>query len=214
MDIDLVPETTQSIETQPYAPSLPETQIQDNFSWAGIISTIIVFIMILSIVFWMIQRLSRKGLQSVDTSWIRVLDRQTLSPQHNLYLVEVAGRIHILGSTDHQISQIATIDDTRQVSEILEEIARRPDDTVDRFMRFVRQDNKEKAVDSSWENSFERNRGSGWGGFRDQFGSNQFKGMKVLKYLNRNISQGFRHKKMRNNFSSELEKLMQDEEKF
>ncbi|MCL1852454.1 MAG: flagellar biosynthetic protein FliO [Peptococcaceae bacterium] len=132
MDITLI-----DIESQPYAPNIPATQLQEAFSWTGLVSTVVLFLIILCLVLWLVKKLHRKKFQGVQTSWLRVLDRQVLSPQHFVYLVEVAGKIQVWGSTDHQINQITEINTTSQISDILEEIARRPEDPVDRLIRFV-----------------------------------------------------------------------------
>jgi flagellar protein FliO/FliZ len=134
-----VMENTTSVENQVYAPESAQiqTQIQEAFSWAGLISTVVLFIIILLIILWLVQKINRKGFQRIQTPWIRVLDRQSLSPQQNVYLVEVAGKIQIWGSTDHQINQISEIDDPDHVSNILQEIAQRPEDSVDKLMKFL-----------------------------------------------------------------------------
>ncbi|MCL1790407.1 MAG: flagellar biosynthetic protein FliO [Peptococcaceae bacterium] len=132
MDVDLV-----DIENQPYAPSIVTTQVQEAFSWTGLLATVILFLCILCLTLWIIQKLHHKKYQGLQAGWLRVLDRQVLSPQHFVYLVEVAGKIQVWGSTDHQINQITEINSTCQISDIMEEIARRPEDPVDRLIRFV-----------------------------------------------------------------------------
>ncbi|MDP4160432.1 MAG: flagellar biosynthetic protein FliO, partial [Bacillota bacterium] len=60
----------------------------------------------------------------------RVLDRQVLSGQQSLYLVEIAGQLQVLGGTDHHLVKISEINDPAVAAEILEEIATRPIERV------------------------------------------------------------------------------------
>jgi len=88
----------------------------------------------LGIAFWLIKRLNRYTVRNMDSPWARVLDRQVLYGNQVLYLVEIAGKIQILGVTDHHISKVEEIDDPDIASEILEEIAHRPEEKLDKFM--------------------------------------------------------------------------------
>lgn len=78
----------------------------------------------------MIRRLNQAALQRMNVSWARVLDRQVLSGQQSLYLVEVAGELQVLGGTDHHLIKISEINDPAVAAEILEEIAARPTERV------------------------------------------------------------------------------------
>ena len=178
-----------SMEAQPYVPNISETQLESTFSWAGLISTILIFIMILGAVFWVVQRMNRKKYQSVQTPWLRVLDRQFLSPQHPIYLVEVAGKIQIWGSTDHQISQITEVNNPAQAADILEEIARRPEAPVDRLMRGVLSYRRRKDANSNGPEKF----------------SLQLKDIRSLKDT--------AGSKKKDAFSSRLEKMIRNDEK-
>ncbi len=106
----------------------------DPFSWGGLIAYIVVFLIILSIAFWLIKRLNRYSVRNMDSPWARVLDRQVLYGNQVLYLVEIAGKIQILGATDHHISKVEEINDPDIAAEILEEIAHKPEEKMDKFM--------------------------------------------------------------------------------
>jgi flagellar biosynthetic protein FliO len=54
--------------------------------------------------------LLRKGPAAVQTGWIRIWETVHLSPHRTLYLVEINGRLLILGATDHQVSLLTELD--------------------------------------------------------------------------------------------------------
>ncbi|NLM20970.1 MAG: flagellar biosynthetic protein FliO [Peptococcaceae bacterium] len=140
-----------NIENQPYnlggsgAVVTPEA----TTSWTGLIGTIVVFLIILVVALWLIKRVNRFAVRNIDSPWVRVLDRQVLHGQQTLYLVEIAGKIQVLGGTDHHITKVAEINDPEIVAEILEEIAREPQEKMDRLMNVIwRKVRKRKRKDS------------------------------------------------------------------
>lgn len=124
-----------SIEDQTYNVSVPSPAVgAEAFSWTGLIGTILIFLVILIVALWMIKRLNRYTVRNMQSPWVRVLDRQILNGQQALYLVEIAGKIQILGGTDHHLSKIEEINDPDLAAEILEEIASRPEEKMDKIM--------------------------------------------------------------------------------
>lgn len=145
------------IESQPYNPSIPTAAATpESISWAGLIGTIVVFIIILCVALWMIKKLNRYSVRNIQTSWVRVLDRQVLSGQQTLYLVEIAGKIQVLGGTDHHISKVADIDDVEVAAEILDEIARQPQEKMDKLMSGVRKRFRSKRKTNTFSAELER----------------------------------------------------------
>jgi len=140
---------------QPYNPGVAAPAAAEPFSWAGLIGTIVVFLIILLAALWMIKKLNRYSVRNIQSPWVRVLDRQALSPQQSLYLVEIAGKIQVLGGTDHHITKVAEINDPEIAAEILEEIALRPQESKDRFMNGIwkkfRPKNKKKDFSAELE---------------------------------------------------------------
>lgn len=123
-----------SIENQPYNPAATVTASSQPFSWAPLIGTILLFLVILIVALWMIKRLNKYSFRKMQSPWVRVLDRQVLNGQQVLYLVEIAGKIQVLGGTDHHITKIAEINDPEVAAEILEEIVDRPEEKMDKMM--------------------------------------------------------------------------------
>jgi Flagellar biogenesis protein len=103
---------------------------QSVFSWWGLLGTLLIFLIILFVSLWIIRRLNKASLRSMNAPWARVLDRQVLTGQQSLYLVEVAGQLQVLGGTDHHLVKISEINDPIVAAEILEEIATRPAERV------------------------------------------------------------------------------------
>ena len=123
-----------NIENQPYDPNVTVPVTPETFSWSGLIGTIVVFLIILIIALWLIKRLNRYSVRNMESPWARVLDRQVLYGSQVLYLVEIAGKIQVLGVTDHHISKVEEINDPEIAAEILEEIAQRPEEKLDKVM--------------------------------------------------------------------------------
>ena len=118
----------------PNEPSLSPpgtTDINPAFPWLEMAGTVLVFLAIFLVALWVIRRLYLSNLRSMETPWARVLDRQLLGGQQNLYLVEIAGQLQILGGSDHHLLKICEINDPVIAAEILEEIAARPTERID-----------------------------------------------------------------------------------
>lgn len=104
---------------------------QSVFSWWGLMGTLLVFLVILLVCLWIIRRLNRANLRSLNAPWARLIDRQVLNGQQSLYLIEIAGQLQVLGGSDHHLQKIAEIHDPKVAAEILEEIATRQSDRVE-----------------------------------------------------------------------------------
>lgn len=110
---------------------------QSVFSWWGLLGTLLVFLIILLVSLWTLRRLNRVNMRSMNAPWARVIDRQMLGGQQNLYLVEIAGQLQVLGGSDHHLVKISEINDPHLAAEILEEIATRPTERVEGWLQSV-----------------------------------------------------------------------------
>lgn len=110
---------------------------QPVFSWWGLLGMLLVFLIILLVSLWIIRRLSKMSNRRITAPWARVLDRQVLSGQQSLYLVEIAGQLQVLGGTDHHLVKISEIHDPHIASEILEEITSRPTERMEGWIQSV-----------------------------------------------------------------------------
>lgn len=123
-------------EGQPFPQSGASPVVtQPVFSWWGLLGTLLVFLIILLVSLWVLRRLSQANMRSMNTPWARVLDRQILSGQQSLYLVEIAGQLQVLGGSDHHLVKISEINDPHIAAEILEEIATRPTERVEGWLQ-------------------------------------------------------------------------------
>ncbi|HHV65651.1 MAG TPA: FliO/MopB family protein [Peptococcaceae bacterium] len=143
-------------ENQPYDPSLTPSPAAEPFSWASLIATVVIFLLILTVALWLLKKLNRYTVRSIQSPWVRVLDRQVLNGQQTLYLVEIAGKIQILGATDHHLTKVAEINDPAIVAEILEEIASRPEEKMDRFLMGIWKRLKRRKSKDSFSLELER----------------------------------------------------------
>jgi len=145
------------IESQPYNPGTVAAPVNtEPFSWIGLIATIVVFLIILAVALFMIKRLNRFSYRNMQSPWVRVLDRQVLNGQQVLYLVEIAGKIQVLGGTDHHITKVAEINNPEVAAEILEEIANQPQEKMDIFMTGIWKRIRKRNKDNVFSNELER----------------------------------------------------------
>lgn len=140
-------------ESQAWAPGESvTTPPAAGSSWWGIVVTVLIFLVILYIALRMIQRLNRSAIRGMNAPWARVLDRQIMYGQQALYLVEIAGKLMILGGTEHHIEKLAEIDDPELAAEILDELANRPveraEGTLSHVLQTIFSGKKRKEKDS------------------------------------------------------------------
>ncbi|HWQ43421.1 MAG TPA: flagellar biosynthetic protein FliO [Desulfosporosinus sp.] len=126
-------------EDNPLPPSGAASVVaQPVFSWWGLMGTLLVFLVILLVSLWVIRRLNRANVRSMNAPWARVLDRQVLGGQQSLYLVDIAGQLQVLGGSDHHLLKISEINDPDLAAEILEEIATRPVERVEGWAKNIK----------------------------------------------------------------------------
>lgn len=119
-------------EDQALPTTVADTAVQQTaFSWWGTLETILVFALILIVSLWILRRLNKANVRSMNAPWAKLLDRQTLGGQQMLYLVEIAGQLQVLGGSDHHLVKISEINDPKVATEILDEIAGRPTERVE-----------------------------------------------------------------------------------
>lgn len=78
-------------------------------------------IVVLGLAFFVLKYLQKRTAISQTGRWIRVIDQVGIGPNKALLLAEIAGRLYVLGVTDHNISKILEIKEASQVEAILEE---------------------------------------------------------------------------------------------
>jgi flagellar protein FliO/FliZ len=115
-----------SIENQPYIPLAPTPAVNTAISWWGYIGMVSIFIIILIISLVVLKTLRKSNFGISESKWVKVLDRQQLGGQQMLYLVEIAGKLQVLGGSDNSLVKISEIDNPEVATEILEDIANRP----------------------------------------------------------------------------------------
>ncbi len=82
---------------------------------------IISLIVVIGLAIIGIKFLQKRAFITQTGRWIRIIDQVGIGPNKALLLSEIAGRIYVLGVTDHSISKLLEIEETSQVAAILEE---------------------------------------------------------------------------------------------
>lgn len=130
-----MPYTQVSIDdATPYQGSIADPVSQagsDPSFYGGLLGTILIFIVILVVALWVIRKMNQASFRGMQAPWARVLDRQILNTNQSLYLVEIAGKLQVLGGTDHHLIKIDEINDPELAAEILDELAHRPNERVE-----------------------------------------------------------------------------------
>jgi len=110
-----------------WAESLPELNYQqpEAYPLPGIGSLLLRFVISLAAVivlaFLVIKFFQRKLFVFRSGSWIRVLDQVAVGPNKGLLLVEIAGKVYVLGVTEHNITRLLEINDPEEVAALLAE---------------------------------------------------------------------------------------------
>ncbi len=110
-----------------WAESLPELSYQqpEPYTLPGIGALLLRFVIslaaVLVLAFLMIRFFQRKLFVLGSGSWIRVLDQVTVGPNRGLLLVEIAGKVYVLGVTEHNITRLLEITDPEDVAALLAE---------------------------------------------------------------------------------------------
>ncbi|MCS7220746.1 MAG: flagellar biosynthetic protein FliO [Anaerolineae bacterium] len=77
----------------------------------GVIGSLLLVVIAIYGTLWGIRAfLWRRGLTAARANWIQVWETVHLSPHRTLHLVEINGRLLVLGATDHQVSLLAEMD--------------------------------------------------------------------------------------------------------
>jgi flagellar protein FliO/FliZ len=129
-----------NIEGQPYVPGVADSAGSSvaALSWGGLFGTLFVVILILFITLWIIKRLNTSAARGLNAPWVRVLDKQVLGGRQILYLVEIAGRLQVLGGSDYHLIKISDIDNPDIAAEILDEISNTHTEKLEGFIiRFL-----------------------------------------------------------------------------
>ncbi len=82
---------------------------------------VVSLVVVLGLAVIVIKFLQKRAFVTQTGRWIRIIDQVGIGPNKALLLSEIAGRIYVLGVTDHGISKLLEIEDTSQVAAILEE---------------------------------------------------------------------------------------------
>ncbi len=83
-----------------------------TFSVAGYVFRIIISLAFILAITYFVMRILKKqcSIQQRQKNWIRIFDYQGLAANRGIYLVEILGKVYVLGASEGQISILAEID--------------------------------------------------------------------------------------------------------
>ncbi len=116
-------------------------------SWSGepglwpLMKVLLLLVLVLGLV-WISLSALRKvtGKGGGSLKGVEIIGGLPLGPRRSLIFVKIAGKVHIIGATDHHLTSIGQIDDPAEVSEL---VSNGPSDNMTQFKdilgKFTRQ---------------------------------------------------------------------------
>ncbi|HEX6970805.1 MAG TPA: flagellar biosynthetic protein FliO [Limnochordia bacterium] len=86
-----------------------------GLAWA-LLRTFVVLILLLPAIYWVTRWYARRALGSREAAWMRVIETIALGPQRHVCLIEVAGKVLVLGVTPQAITLLTEVDDEALLS--------------------------------------------------------------------------------------------------
>lgn len=77
---------------------------------------ILSFLIVIVLIFLLIKFLQRQMPFTRSGRWMRILDQVVIGQNRALILAEIAGKIYVLGITEHNITKLLEIDDPSKVA--------------------------------------------------------------------------------------------------
>lgn len=100
----------------------PDSTLSETWSspsWTGLLKVTAVLAVVLALVWLTVGLLKRAmGLKGGALSGVQLLGGLALGQRRALQFIKVAGKVHLLGITDHHISLISTVDDPAEVEKL------------------------------------------------------------------------------------------------
>lgn len=116
------------VTTEDQSVNLPEyqaPQLKENPSMFGLFVRLTVSLLLITgLAYALIKIIGRQwGYSSVGT-WINILDQLALGQNKGIFITEIAGKVFVLGVTDHSINKLLEIDDKELVKLMKERLPR------------------------------------------------------------------------------------------
>lgn len=108
----------EGVKTQPYFPleeKVSEEEKPDRFTseLVNMLTTLGIFIGALIALSWVLKKLMSQRVEQVNQhSNIKIVERRTLSPKSNIYLLDILGKTLVIAETPAGITHLSTIDGT------------------------------------------------------------------------------------------------------
>jgi flagellar biosynthetic protein FliO len=99
-------------------PEYQEPQVQEPPGVGGLLFKILVSVLVIVILSYGLIRFFGKGFKLQGGTWINILDHVSLGPNRGIYLVDIGGKVLVLGITDHNMVKIMEIEDDVTIAEM------------------------------------------------------------------------------------------------
>lgn len=112
--------TGSSFQDRPYPPPGNFEENSGNIPGTGdLVIRLVITLGILGTAGWAVVRFWKRGGDSAyNGSWLSLVDQVSLGPNKNIYITEIAGRVFVIGVTDHSIQPIMEITDATLIEQI------------------------------------------------------------------------------------------------
>ncbi|NLC08054.1 MAG: FliO/MopB family protein [Syntrophomonadaceae bacterium] len=118
-------------------PEYQEPQVQEPPGVGGLLFKILVSVLVIVILSYGLIRLFGKGLKLQGGTWISILDHVSLGPNRGIYLVDIGGKVLVLGMTDHNMVKIMEIEDDAIIAEMRLDQSSFDDSTLRKWKRRI-----------------------------------------------------------------------------
>lgn len=81
-----------------------------SFGWA-LLRTAVVLALLIPAIYLTTRLYARRALSARDAAWVRVIETVSIGPQQKLCIVEVAGKVLVLGVTPQHVTFLTEIED-------------------------------------------------------------------------------------------------------
>lgn len=107
----------QSVNLPEYQP--PQVDAGPSMFWL-FIRLLLSLLLIIGLTYFGIKVLGKQWGRKSAGTWINILDQMALGQNKGIFITEVAGKVFVLGVTDHSISKLLEIDDQEFIRQMKE----------------------------------------------------------------------------------------------
>ncbi|NLK51768.1 MAG: FliO/MopB family protein [Syntrophomonadaceae bacterium] len=99
-------------------PEYSEPAVQEAPGLGGLFFRIVLSLAVIVLLSYFLIRLISNRFKISTSEWVNVLDHLSLGPNRSIFLIDVAGKVLVLGITDHSMVKIMEIEDEMLIAEM------------------------------------------------------------------------------------------------